>query len=468
MKKLLVLLSLLVSFTTFAQLPNTLTPSDKVFGLSKFWQEVNYNFAYLDQVDREKWNNAYKALIDKVQQTENDYQYYRELQKFCALLKDGHTNVFLPQGEAYEMMNTMFGEYRLFIENIAGKAIIVRTNLSKKNDIPFGSEIIEVNGKSTEEYIQQEVSPYISSSTDHILQDISIQTLLMGFEGDQYQVKIKKPTGEVATLNLTHALTQEEAVYPSYDEGRTLLDFRWIKDKVAYVALNSFEDPKIDTLFTDLLPELYEATSLIIDLRYNGGGDSKIGEEILQYLVDKNLLSGGKSITRNHIATFKAWGALVSAEDTLTGIPQYGFSKEEAKKYYLCYQDEYTLEIENSSDTINQSIRKLIVPTAILIGHSTASAAEDFLIMADGQSHMTKIGTNTFGSTGQPLLFDLPGGGSARVCTKKVTYPDGREFVGVGIEPDIEVTMKLSDYLEKKDPILNKALEHFKTTANTR
>ncbi|MNY66221.1 hypothetical protein D3C86_2036070 [compost metagenome] len=52
-------------------------------------------------------------------------------------------------------MNTMFGEYRLFIKNIEGKAIIVRTNLSKKEEIPFGSEIIEVNGKSTQKFIDE-------------------------------------------------------------------------------------------------------------------------------------------------------------------------------------------------------------------------------------------------------------------------------------------------------------------------
>jgi C-terminal processing protease CtpA/Prc len=75
---------------------------------------------------------------------------------------------------------------------------------------------------------------------------------------------------------------------------------------------------------------------------------------------------------------------------------------------------------------------------------------------------MTKIGTNTFGSTGQPFSFSLPGGGSARICTKKDTYPDGREFVGYGIKPDIEIKPSFADYLKKNDIVLEKAIEYLK------
>ncbi len=60
-------------------------------------------------------------------------------------------------------------------------------------------------------------------------------------------------------------------------------------------------------------------------------------------------------------------------------------------------------------------------------------------------------------------MFDLPGGGSARICTKKDTYPNGKEFVGYGIKPDIEVKRTLNDYLLKKDPVLDKAISYLKT-----
>ncbi|MGG9964193.1 S41 family peptidase [Ferruginibacter sp. SUN106] len=446
---------LLFVFSAHAQLPDKISPADKVYGLSKFWQEVNYNFIYLDKVDRKQWDSAYKAMIVSVQKTTNDYAYFRELQKFCALLKDGHTNVYFPQDRAFETMTTMFGDYRFFIENIDGKAIIVRTNLSKKDEIPVGSEVIEVNGKPTPTYINEDVAPYISSSTSYVLQDWSINGLLKGLDGDSYAVKIKRPNGSIVSLNLVHKRTEEKEVYPAFDVDRNLMDFKWQNDKVAYVALNSFDDEKIDSLFIDKLPELYKAKGLIIDLRYNGGGSTGIGTAILQYLTNDTILYGSKNRSRLHIPSFKAWGKFTNVKDT-TG-------NEWAKKSWLSFNDKYYYNFDYEADTVHLAAKRIVVPTVILLGHNTASAAEDFLIYADNQKHMIKMGVNSFGSTGQPYMFDLPGGGSARVCTKQDTYPDGREFVGYGIKPDIEVKPTLTDYLQKKDPVINKAMEYLKT-----
>lgn len=458
MKKIIFLL-ILVCFTKIiqAQFPNTLTPTEKIYGLSKFWQEVNYNFIFLDKVGKTKWDSIYKQFIPLVLNTKNDYDYFRELQRFCALLNDGHTNIYLPQKKEYETMTTMFGDYRLFLQDINGKAIVVRTNLSKKTEIPVGSEIIEVNGLPTKDYISKNVSPYIASSTDYVLEDWSINRLFTGFAGNSYDVKIKRPKGDVISLKLTHAQTNEKEVFPAFEEEGSLLDFKWLPGQVAYVSLNGFDDPKIDSLFIARLPELYKAKGLIIDLRYNGGGSTNVGAEILQYLTNDKLMYGSRSATRNHLATYKAWGVFTSAQDTIDD--KTGWSK----KCMLSFNDMYYYNFDYSPDTIKITDKRIVVPTALLIGHNTASAAEDFLICADNQKHMIKIGERTFGSTGQPYMFDLVGGAKARVCTKKDTYPDGREFVGYGIKPDIEVKQTVEDYLQKKDPVLAKAQEYLKT-----
>ena len=421
---------------------------------------MNYNFIYLDKIDRTAWDSVYKKLIISVQNTKNDYEYYRELQKFCALLKDGHTNVYFPQG--IEQWNSMFGDYRIFIQNIDNKAIIVRTNLSKKDEVPFGSEIVEVNGKPTQKYIDENVAPYVSSSTGYVLKDWSISGLLKGLEGESFKVKIKKPDDRIIELSLTHKETKEKEVFPAFEPDKQLLDFKWVNNNIAYVALNSFEDDKIDSLFIQKLPELYKAKALIIDLRYNGGGSTNIGTDILKYLTNDKILYGAKSTTRLHIPTFKAWGFFITPKDTVSGKSDWEMSKEEATKSFLIARDKYYYNFDYSPDTVKLNAKRLVVPTALLLGHNTASAAEDFLIYADNQKHMIKIGENSFGSTGQPFMFDLPGGGSARVCTKKDTYPSGKEFVGVGIKPDIKIQPTLADYLNKKDPVLDKAVEYLK------
>jgi C-terminal processing protease CtpA/Prc len=441
---------LLFTIATTAQtIPNTLSAAEKIYGLSKFWQEVNYNFVYLNKIDRAAWDNTYKELISTITLTKNDYEYYRELQKFCSFLKDGHTNVFFPP-KLNEMVS-MFGSYRLFIENVEGKAIITRTNLSKKDEIPLGTEILEVNGLPAQTYIKEKVTPYISSSTDYVLKDESYSRMLQGLKGDTFIVKLKKPTGDINVHRFIHLKTDEKEVYPAF-ENENLMNFKWLDKKIAYLALNSFGNQQINKLFVEKIPELYNAKALVIDLRYNGGGNTNIGREILQYITTDTLLYGSKQKSRQNIASFKAWGKYTDPSS----------KDDESKKFLLNYRDQLYYEFDYAPDTVHLNFPRIVVPTVILIGHNTASAAEDFLIYADNQKHMIKIGENSFGSTGQPYQFDLPGGGSARICTKQDTYPDGREFVGVGVKPDIEVKKTLKDYIDGKDPVLNKAMEYLK------
>jgi len=435
MKKIILLLLFVSLNLTYGQIPNELSNEEKIFGLSKFWQEVNYNYIYYNNINQLEWDKLYKKYIREVQKTKNDYEYYRLLQKFCAYLKDGHTNVWSPKEIRNNIFITNFGEYRLFLTNIEGKAIITGVNQSKKKEIPIGTEIISVNGINTKKYIYDHVTPYISSSTDYVRQDLAVTNMLESHVGTKYELELKLPNGKVKSLTVTHSRTKEKEVFPALEKNE-LLNLKWYDNNIAYVALNSFSDWEISLTFTERIPELKKAKALIIDLRKNGGGSSKIGKVILHHLTNDTIFYGSKTSSRLHIPTLKAWN-----------------------------QDKYYHDFPYTPDTLGIGDRNLlkksriIVPTAILIGHGTASAAEDFLIYADNQKHMTKIGEPTYGSTGQPLMFDLPNGGIARVCTKKDTYPDGREFVGIGIQPDIKVTKSLSDYIENKDLVLEKALE---------
>jgi carboxyl-terminal processing protease len=68
------------------------------------------------------------------------------------------------------------------------------------------------------------------------------------------------------------------------------------------------------------------------------------------------------------------------------------------------------------------------------------------------------VGEATGGSTGQPLSIKLPGGGSGRICVKRDRFPDGREFVGVGVAPDIEVKRSIDDVRAGRDAVMVRAI----------
>src|SRR5256885_1632531 len=55
--------------TSFAQQPAEqpdLSPESKLYGLSLFWKEASYNFAYFDHVPGLNWDKAYTEFIPQV------------------------------------------------------------------------------------------------------------------------------------------------------------------------------------------------------------------------------------------------------------------------------------------------------------------------------------------------------------------------------------------------------------------
>jgi C-terminal processing protease CtpA/Prc len=101
-------------------------------------------------------------------------------------------------------------------------------------------------------------------------------------------------------------------------------------------------------------------------------------------------------------------------------------------------------------------------PVLVLTSAATYSAAEDFAVAFDGMQRGSLVGEATGGSTGQPLFIKLPGGGGARICTKQDTYPDGRAFVGIGVQPQHIVKPTVEGVRAGRDEVLEAALATLK------
>jgi len=98
-------------------------------------------------------------------------------------------------------------------------------------------------------------------------------------------------------------------------------------------------------------------------------------------------------------------------------------------------------------------------PLVLLTGGVTSSTAEDFAISLHYSGRAVLVGGKTAGSTGNPLRIGLPGGGSFEVATFTATYPDGREYAGIGIQPDIEIHPTQDDIYRGIDAVLDRAVE---------
>ena len=98
-------------------------------------------------------------------------------------------------------------------------------------------------------------------------------------------------------------------------------------------------------------------------------------------------------------------------------------------------------------------------PLVILTGPNTMSTSEDFLVPLDYSGRALIVGEPTAGTTGNPVNVRLPGGAILRVCSLWSTYPDGREFVGRGIEPHVVVHPTVAGIRANRDEVLQKAVE---------
>jgi len=415
--------------------PADLSDGDKLFGLSLIWQEANYNFAFFDQVPDLDWDSAYRAFMPRVLATRSTYDYYQELKRFVALLEDGHTSVWLgaPAGrfESYPWVLT---------QNVQGKVMVANVGRSLESEIPVYSVIETIDGEPATERALRERGPYTFASTEHDRVDRIMAGALSGPPDQAIVIGYMTPNGERRriTLKRDRRTREDEWLLPTRST-RGRFEFRWLDDRIAYVALNTFNDAGVVDDFEAALPELHRAEALVVDIRNNGGGNSSHGYRIAAYMTDDTLQTSAWK-TREHVAAYKAWGR---------------FSER--------YQDYYEMNAWREGGTHGAvppaEGRRLIVPTVVLQEHATFSAAEDFLVAIETIPQITTMGRPSGGSTGQPLAFGLPGGGRANICTKRDTYPDGRDFVGIGIAPDIFVEATIEDVQQGRDPAIEHAVE---------
>ena len=133
MKQILVLTLLLITTSSFGQTAtNEISNEEKVFGLSKLWSEVKYNFANFD-ISKINWDSTYRVYIPKVLATNTTEEYYKELIKMMALLKDGHSNVYYSPFFNYKRppIRTKLIENKIIITDIYNDTLILLCHFKK-------------------------------------------------------------------------------------------------------------------------------------------------------------------------------------------------------------------------------------------------------------------------------------------------------------------------------------------------
>ncbi|MFZ6745553.1 S41 family peptidase [Undibacterium sp. JH2W] len=400
---------------------DNISNAEKVAGLSLFWSEARRSFVHFQHVPDLDWDRLYLDYLGKVMQTTSTREYYQLMMQLAPLLQDGHTNIYAPD----ELSDQFYSRPALETALIGQTVLITRVgNQQLAKRIKRGEEITSIDGQPVHEYALNKVAPYASSSTP---QDKAVRTygygLLMGDKSQSIRLGLRDAAGKERVETVVRGEATDVAGNPAFD-------FKMLKGEIAYLAIDHFESDAGARKLASLMPTVMKAKGLILDIRSNGGGSSMHAAAVLS-LLSKQPVPFADSTERQESNLMRAQSDVI-----FLGVLRGGLTQPYVKEH----QDIY-------SGTV-----------VVLAGPKTFSAAEDFLLSYITMQRGRIIGSATGGSTGMPLSFKLPGGGSARICVKHDSFPDGREFVGKGIAPDIEIAPTVDDIRAGRDVVLDKAL----------
>lgn len=397
-----------------------ISENEKIAGLSKLWSEIKFNFINFDLVPGINIDSLYMIYLPKIRNTSSTLEYYQKLQEFCSHLIDGHTEIKYPK----ELRHLVRGRVPIQTRLISGQVII--TKVYDKDllaiGIKPGVELTHIDGQDVHAYAEQHIKPYWTTNSPHGRdRTVYEYALLRGPVGTTVRVKCHTSDQEDFQIELRRLkrinVKWEPVVYRKLDQN------------IGYLNIKSFYDDEIVTEIDSLFNQIMQTDALIIDLRENGGGNGRVGWKILGYFTNHSFeIFQWK--TRLYRPIWRAWGR---REELYVEKPAFRYADD--VKYYS-------------------------KPVVLLTRARTGSMAENFCIGFRIMNRGKIIGGPTMGSSGTPLFFSLPGGGKGQVVTTRSFYPDGSDFIGQGVKPDIEVYPTVLDFRQGKDRILDRAVEY--------
>ena len=444
---------------TAAENKQTLTKQQRIFGLVTIYRVAKQHFAYFDQVPELDWDQTFIDYLPQVEKEQSLLEYYQTLRRFTALLQDGHTFVSLPKTLKNKMSNLP-----LNLDYIEDKWVITERLPTKeilKEDVPPGSIVLTIEEIPAKEYIEKEIFPFVPGGAFQGKSFLMNKFRFFSCKAP-IQLKLQYPDGSIHSRSL-HVASKKNPINWNRERFEQYLrpwhymekwDTETLGDNILYVRFGMCREiieNKFSKLIESMKPPLPKA--IILDLRGNVGGSTPT--KTISHLISKPV----------DMFLVKTRCSISYVDARMQGASRKGSSKEEIVNKIFSDFPEYSPGWYSfPANDIEPAEFHYDGPLVLLTDRMTASAAEDLVVILQGNDRAKVIGGPTHGSTGQPIFFDLPFGGRVQICTCQATYPDGRSFVGVGAQPDILVKRTIQGIAIGRDEVLEKALEYIRST----
>ena len=349
--------------------------------MDEYSQELleNYNYILHNSINNVSGEELVsKAISGMVNSLDDQYANYiskEDIDNFNVLINGEY------EGLGIEIT---YNEYSAVIINN-----VFDNSPAQKQGLQKGDIIISINGESM-----------LGKSLDEI------KNYIHDFNNEEFELGYKRGDEEKEAKLKVENIVIESVSTKLYSEN---------ENTIGYIKLNNFASNSYEQFRSGVESlERENIDSLIIDLRYNTGGQLNIADNIISMFIEH-----GKTI----------------------------------------YQLKEKNEIIKYKDISDESRNYEIV---VLVNHDSASASE-LVAGALKEVYGAKIvGTNTYGKGTAQKVITLANGEQYKLTTSEWLTANGNSIDKVGIQPDMSIEIS-SDYInnpiEENDNQLKKALE---------
>jgi carboxyl-terminal processing protease len=403
-----------------------LTIDERAFAASKVFSLLQIYFSSEGQPEP-SLDVSYKNYLRTALATDDHRQFDLATMEFVAQLHNGHTffwDTWLDQNNQLPL-----GFYAAPLD---GYWVVQASFLA---GLKPGDVIVRIDNAPTEAFFQQQ-QRYIAASSGaaqrhnlFLLPYLFPEQFTLTLDGDRK-----------VTIN------REKIREP---EQKT--DGRWLKTgTTAYIRIPAFFGGPFEQGALDYLQQFQTAKTLIIDVRNNGGGIPP--KRLIQALMDRPYHEWKESTTIRLPLVDLDLGAEKSRSSTMQ--PESLRGCRYALDDHLC-----NLPVTWGGGVVAPNSNAFHGHLILLVDGGCVSACEEFVEPFKDSGRAIIVGETTEGSSGMPYLYDFHNGMTLKIAVKRQYFPDGSEFEGVGIKPDVEVRPTIDNLKNGRDIVLEKALE---------
>ncbi|OXA90961.1 S41 family peptidase [Flavobacterium hercynium] len=379
----------------------------RILSLFRFWNYVEYFFPYKYVMDQ-KWDDALVEILPNIATPASEKDFLLAMRELSIKLNDTHAGTF-----SMKMIEYLGGEKYIAasVKIIDDKAVVTNLandSLANIDDIKIGDIITKVNGKTVAQKVK-ELEKYMSGSNkDAALPSIGM-VMLTGNMPDLEIEFIRNNLKSVKRIRLYENRDLKRTPPKSTDKWKIL------ENNIGYVNMSQVEKVDINVM----MEELKNTQSIIFDVRSR--------PKYTDFLLHEYLNPEPKPILR-----------LLSQDLSFPGRYIWANEMQECGK-------------------INPDYYKGKV--IVLVGSGTFSFGEQTAMAFQTAPNTTIIGSQTAGADGPNYNFTIINGFNSSFTSSGVFYPNKKETQRVGIVPNIVVKPTIVGTQEKKDEVLDRAIQ---------